>query len=154
MYGVLRSSPLASVQTFEDNAGDQTKSRLSGSLRSSEIFWGCNARERTCLHLILVSQPPFTSHPPPPPEGEGEMSMASPPAHSTWAGVVKGQQPPTVSPGPSPPLSAHLLQLYKNCVARGTWARLIFETMGGEEELSFLCRVPAGAATTRAAYGA
>jgi hypothetical protein len=26
-------------------------------------------------------------------------------------------------------------------VARGTWARLCFETTGGEEELSFLCRV-------------
>jgi hypothetical protein len=39
-------------------------------------------------------------------------------------------------------------------VARGTWPRLIFETKRGEEELSFLCRVPTGAATTRAAYGA
>ncbi len=29
------------------------------------------AREQTCLHLILVSQPPFTSHPPPPPRGRG-----------------------------------------------------------------------------------
>ncbi len=33
----------------------------------------------------------------------------------------------------------------------GHGSRLIFETKGGEEELSFLCRVPAGAATTRAA---
>jgi hypothetical protein len=39
-----------------------------------------------------------------------------------------------------------LLQLYKVCVARGTCARLIFETKGGEEELSFSCRVQAGAA--------
>ena len=108
---------------------------------------------------MFTSDPgqPATLHqpsPPPPPEGEGEMSMASPHAHSTWAGVVKGQPPPHVSPGPSPPPSARLLQLYKDCVARGTWARLIFETKGGEEELSFSCRVPAGAATTRAAYGA
>jgi hypothetical protein len=28
--------------------------------------------------------------------------MASPPAQVTWAGVVKGQPPPAVSPGPSP----------------------------------------------------
>ena len=96
-----------------------------------------------------ICQPPFTSYPPPLPEGEGEMT--SPPAHSTWAGVVKGQPPPAVSPGPSPPPSAHLLQLYKDCVARGTWARLIFETKGGEEELSFSCRVQAGAATSKAA---
>ncbi len=94
-------------------------------------------------------------HPsPPPPKGKGETSMASPHAYSTWAGVVKGHPPPPVSPGPSPPPSAHLLQLYKDCVARGIWARLIFETKGGEEELSFLCRVPVGASTTRAAYGA
>ncbi len=77
--------------------------------------------------------------------------MTSPHAHSTWAGVVKGQPPPAVSPGPSPPSSSHLLQLYKDCVARGTWARLIFETKGGEEELSFSCRVLAGAATSKAA---
>ena len=92
---------------------------------------------------------PATLHtpaiPPSPPEREGEMSMASPPAHSTWAGVVKGQPPPVVSPGPSPP-AARLLQLYRDCVARGTWARLCFETKGGEEELSFSCRV-GGAAT-------
>ena len=78
------------------------------------------------------------------------MSMASPPAHSTWAGVVKGQPPPVVSPGPSPP-AARLLQLYRDCVARGTWARLCFETKGGEEELSFSCRV-GGAATGATKY--
>jgi hypothetical protein len=80
--------------------------------------------------------------------------MTSPPAHSTWAGVVKGQPPPAVSPGPSPPTSAHLLQLYKDCVARGPWAGLIFETKVGEEELSFSCRVQAGAATLKAATAA
>ncbi len=98
----------------------------------------------------VICQPPFTSYPPPPlPEGEGEMT--SPQAHSTWAGAVKGQPPPAVSPGPSPPPSVQLCQLYKDCEARGTWARLIFETKGGEEELSFSCRVQAGAATTKAA---
>ena len=63
--------------------------------------------------------------------------MASPYAHSTWTGVGKGQPPPAVSPGPSPPPSAHLLQLYKDYMARGTRARLIFETKGEEEELRF-----------------
>ncbi len=53
-----------------------------------------------------ICQPPFTSYPPPLPEGEGDMSKDSPHAHSTWAGVVKGQPPPTVSPGFSPPPSA------------------------------------------------
>jgi hypothetical protein len=95
-----------------------------------------------------ICQPPFTSYPPPPlPEGEGEMT--SPPAHSTWAGVVKGQ-PPCCFTWPLPQ-SAHLLQLYKDCVARGTWARLIFETKRGEEELSISCRVQAGATTSKAA---
>ena len=100
------------------------------------------------------SQPPYTHLPshPPPPQGEGEMSKAPPLAHPTWAGVVKGQPPPAASPGPSPP-AARLLQLYKDCVARGTWARLCFETTGGEEELSFLCRV-GGAATSTATKGA
>ena len=79
------------------------------------------------------------------------MSKAPPPVHPTWAGVVKGQPPPAASPGPSPP-AARLLQLYRDCVARRTWARLCFETTGGEEELSFLCRV-GGAATSTATKG-
>ena len=74
------------------------------------------------------------------------MSTATPPFQRTWAGVVKGQPPPSVTPFPLPPLAARLLQLYKDCVARGTWARLCFETKGGEEELSISCRV-GGAAT-------
>ncbi len=89
---------------------------------------------------------------PPPRQGEGEMSTATPPGHPTWAGVVKGKPPPSVPTSPSPP-AAHLLQLYRDCVARGTWARLCFETKGGEEELSFSCRV-GGAAPSRAATGA
>ena len=92
------------------------------------------------------SRPPYThlpSHPLPP--RERGMSKAPPPVHPTWAGVVKGQPPPVVSPGPSPP-AARLLQLYRDCVARGTWARLCFETKGGEEELGISCRV-GGAAT-------
>ncbi len=99
------------------------------------------------------SQPHYTHLPshPPPPQGEGEMSKAPPLAHPTWAGVVKGQPLPVASPGPFP-LAARLLQLYRDCVARGTWARLCFETIG-EEELSFLCRV-GGAATSTAATGA
>jgi len=74
------------------------------------------------------------------------MSTATPPFQPTWAGVVKGQPPPSVTPAPLPPLAARILQLYKDCVARGTWARLCFETKGGEEELSISCRV-GGAAT-------
>ena len=77
------------------------------------------------------------------------MSTTTPPTHPTWAGVVKGQPPPSVPPSPSTPPAARLLQLYKDCVARGTWARLCFETKGGEEELSFSCRV--GASTSRTA---
>ncbi len=50
---------------------------------------------------------------------------------------------------PLPPPAARLLQIYKDCVARGIWARLMFETVEGEEELSFSCRVKGGA--TRAA---
>ena len=77
------------------------------------------------------------------------MSTTTPPTHPTWAGVVKGQPPPSVPPSPSTPPAARLLQLYKDCVARGTWARLWFETKGGEEELSFSCRV--GSSTSRTA---
>ena len=103
------------------------------------------ARRRTCSNLI--HREPF--HPLPP--RERGMSKAPPPVHPTWAGVVKGQPPPAASPGPSPP-AGRLLQLYKDCVARRTWARLCFETTGGEEELSFLCRV-GGAATSTATKG-
>ncbi len=94
----------------------------------------------------IASHPTHTCHlAPPPHQGEGEMSTATPPGHPTWAGVVKGKPPPSVPTGPSPP-AVHLLQLYRDCVARETWARLCFETKGGEEELSFSCRV-GGAAT-------
>jgi hypothetical protein len=77
------------------------------------------------------------------------MSTTTPPTHPTWARVVKGQPPPSVPPSPYTPPAARLLQLYKDCVARGTWARLCFETKGGEEELSLSCRV--GASTSRTA---
>jgi hypothetical protein len=80
------------------------------------------------------------------------MSKAPPPVHPAWTGVVNGQPPPAALPGPSPP-AASVLQLYRDCMARGTWARLCFETKGGEEELSFLCRV-GGAATSTTAKGA
>jgi hypothetical protein len=32
--------------------------------------------------------------------------------------------------------------LYKDCVARGIWAKLVFETRGGREEYSLLCKIP------------
>ncbi len=73
--------------------------------------------------------------------------MASPPIHATWAGTVKGHS----QPSPSTPPAARLLHLYRDCVARGKWARLLFETEGGEEVLSFSCG--AGAAQPRAATG-
>ena len=60
------------------------------------------------------------------------------PSPATWAEAVRGQQPPVSSP-PLPPPAARLLQLYKECVARGTWARLVFETNGGEEEFFISC---------------
>ncbi len=62
------------------------------------------------------------------------------PSPATWAEAVRGQQPP-VSSSHLPPPAARLLQLYKECVARGTWARLVFETNGGEEEF-FMYRRP------------
>jgi len=91
------------------------------------------------------------------------------PSLPSWAEMVKrgttppwGQPPPHPPPGPAsrgpPPPSACILQLYRDCVARGIWAKLIFETRGGEEQFSFHCSPqPAGAATaaaTRAAAGA
>ncbi len=71
-----------------------------------------------------------------------------PPSPPTWAEMVRrgttlplGQPPSHTHPGParrhSPPLSAHILQLYQDCVAKGIRAKLIFETRGGEEEYSF-----------------
>jgi hypothetical protein len=51
------------------------------------------------------------------------MSTATPTFQRTWAGVVKGQPPPSVTRAPLPPLAACLLQLHKDCVERGTWAR-------------------------------
>jgi len=71
----------------------------------------------------------------------------------------EGQPPPHPPPGPAsrgpPPPSAHILQLYRDCVARGIWAKLIFETRGGEEQYSFFCSPKPGAAAVarRAAAG-
>jgi hypothetical protein len=70
------------------------------------------------------------------------MSTNTPPFQRTWSGVVKGQPPTTPSGCP-------LLQLYKDYVARGTWARLCLQTKGCEEELSISYRV--GASTSRTA---
>jgi len=85
-----------------------------------------------------------------------------PPSPPSWAEMVRrgttlplGQPPSHTPPGPaskhSPPLSAHILQLYKDCVAKGIRAKLIFETRGGEEEYSFFCSPQPEAATTAAA---
>ena len=86
-----------------------------------------------------------------------------PPSPPSWAEMVRrgttlplGQPPSHTPPGPAsrypPPLSAHILQLYKDCVARGIWAKLVFETRGGGEEYSFFCspQPRATAATTAA----
>ncbi len=70
------------------------------------------ARERTCLHLILVSQPPFTSHPlpPPPPRGRGgdEYGLPSCPLNMGRGGQGSATTccftwplPPSICPPPS-----------------------------------------------------
>jgi hypothetical protein len=85
-----------------------------------------------------------------------------PPSTPSWAEMVRrgttlplGQPPSHTPPGPasrhSPPLSAHILQLYKDCVAKGIRVKLVFETRGGEEEYSFFCSPQLEAATTAAA---
>ena len=56
-------------------------------------------------------------------------------------GVTVNSAPPLPAPArpcPSPKL-AQLLALYRECLADGTWARVILETRDGEEELSFCC---------------
>ena len=64
---------------------------------------------------------------------------ATPPNPPSWAKIVSRGQTPPLGPAnhTSPSLPTRLLQLYKECVVRGTWARLVFETRGGEEEFSF-----------------
>jgi len=78
------------------------------------------------------------------------------PTPPSWAEIVRrGMNPPVVQPHPSPASrhshTAHILQLYRDCVARGTWAKLILETRGGEEEINFFCSPQPGAAATQAA---
>ncbi len=122
--------------------------------------------------LLLIFQP---TRPPlsllPPSWGEGtkvaEVEHTAPsPSPPSWAGMVRkgttlplGQPPSHTPPGPRSrhpsPLSAHILRLYKDCVARGIWAKLVFETSGGREEYSLLSspqpREAATAAATTAA---
>ena len=111
---------------------------------------------------------PLTSSPSYPIWGEGTKvaeveRTVPPPSPPSWAEMVRrgttlplGQPPSHTPPGPAsrhpPPLSAHILQLYKDCVARGIWAKLVFETRGGGEEFSFFCSPQPGAtaATTAA----
>ncbi len=124
--------------------------------------------------LPLVLQPtrsPLSLPPTPSPYGVGDKvaeveHTVPPPSLPSWAEMVRrgttlplGQPPSHTPPGPAsrhpPPLSAHILQLYKDCVARGIWAKLVFETSGGREEYSLFCspqpRDAATAAATRAA---
>ena len=111
---------------------------------------------------------PLTSSPSYPIWGEGTKvaeveHTVPPPSPPSWAEMVRrgttlplGQPPSHTPPGPAsrypPPLSAHILQLYKDCVARGIWAKLVFETRGGGEEYCFFCSPQPGAtaATTAA----
>ncbi len=124
---------------------------------------------------------PSTCLPPLPPRGEGtkvaEVEHTVPlPSPPTWAEMVRrgttlplgqprtleyyffipwGQPPSHTPPGPasrhSPLLSAHILQLYQDCVAKGIRAKLVFETRVGEEEYSFFCSPQPEAASTAAA---
>ena len=109
---------------------------------------------------------PLTTSPSYPIWGEGTKveveHTVPPPSPPSWEEMVRrgttlplGQPPSHTPPGPAsrhpPPLSAHILQLYKDCVARGIWAKLVFETRGGGEEFSFFCSPQPGAAATAAA---
>jgi hypothetical protein len=111
---------------------------------------------------------PLTSSPSYPIWGEGTKvaeveHTVPPPSPPSWAEMVRrgttlplGQPPSHTPPGPAsrypPPLSAHILQLYKDCVARGIWAKLVFETREGGEEFIFFCsHQPGATAATTAA---
>ena len=84
---------------------------------------------------------------------EGEHTV--PPPSPSWAEMVRrGRHPQSVnSPPPAPaghhpsPPFAHLLNLYRRCVAEGRWARFTLETKYGEEEFSFTCSGRSAAAT-------
>ncbi len=144
---------------------------MKRNIRNNESA-GFLARGKTCLSCPLYSsQPhplPLTTSPSYPIWGEGTKvaeveHTVPPPSPPPWAEMVRrgttlplGQPPSHTPPGPAsrhhPPLSAHILQLYKDCVARGIWAKLVFETRGGGEEFSFFCspQPEATAATTAA----
>jgi hypothetical protein len=70
-------------------------------------------------------------------------------------GQPRSHSPPGPASRHPPPLSAHILQLYKDCVASGIWAKLVLETSVGREEYSLFCnpqpREAARAAATTAA---
>ena len=84
---------------------------------------------------------------------EGERTV--PPPSPSWAEMVRrGRHPQSVnSPPPAPaehhpsPPFAHLLNLYRRCVAEGRWARFTLETKYCEEEFSFTCSGRSAAAT-------
>jgi hypothetical protein len=70
----------------------------------------------------------------------GAGRTATPPNPPSWVKIVSRGPTPPLGPASfstSPSLPTRLLQLYKECVVRGTWARLVFETRGGKEEFSF-----------------
>ena len=103
-------------------------------------------------HCSSNFQPPFL-HPETPIWGdfnkmvEGERTV--PPPSPSWAEMVRrGIHPQSRSTLPPPPAPAghhpshpfaHLLNLYRGCVAEGRWARFTLETRCGEEEFSFTC---------------
>jgi hypothetical protein len=107
------------------------------------------ASERTCLHLILESAShPSPATPSPLPEGEGEISKAYPPVHSTMGRGCQGSASTCCFTRPLPPLHLPASFSCTRIVWRGgdgpDW---FLRQKGGEEELRFSCRVPANEAT-------
>ena len=75
------------------------------------------------------------------------------PAPATWAGIPQRgvnvnlpNRVPTPAPAPlSSPSTAHLIEMYNECVARGVWVKLVLEAKGGSESDTLHCSSSAAA---------
>ena len=81
------------------------------------------------------------------------------PAPATWAGIAQRgvnvnlpNRVPTPAPLPSPS-TAHLIEMYNECVARGVWVKLVLEAKGGSESGTLHCSTSAAATAAGSRIG-
>jgi hypothetical protein len=111
-------------------------------LDSSHQFLASSCRVRTSptQRSLLAYSPP--SHPPSLPSFEAVVTMEgeSSAISGSWPNYRLTATPATAGaiPPVTCPVTTRLLELYQECVDNGVWARVLYDSRGGIEKLTFL----------------